>query len=128
VSEYISRIDEDTLSFKDATSVPFPVSLVQEEARVNPLHFNYLSINETSTYFLLPPGYEVKTFPEDIQIDLPFIRYSRKYTLEGGQLYEESLCELKKLDIRTQEYPQFKALLEKIEEENQKGIILKKKA
>lgn len=101
-------------------------SLTGSEYRKYPIRFPYPYVTKEMIKISLPRGYKIKSLPENINLDLRFAAYSKKFISDSGILTIEEQFTLKRNEISAGKFGEFKNMVNKINTEAQKSIVLEK--
>ncbi|MFA4889062.1 MAG: DUF3857 and transglutaminase domain-containing protein [Candidatus Omnitrophota bacterium] len=98
-----------------------------KDSRRYPLDFQALDIQENVVEIMLPDNLTLDYIPKNVSENSPWMSFSAEYTQRNRVLYLQQRTELKKTIIPAQDYPEFKAFLERLAKKIKERVILKKK-
>ncbi|MDD5347154.1 MAG: DUF3857 domain-containing protein, partial [Candidatus Omnitrophica bacterium] len=98
--------------------------LVAKERRRYPIEFGFLDTKVTEVNCLLPPGFVVQYMPEAIVEDSPWLGVRASYQRQGARIVFRQTVETRKTRVSQDEYPAFKAFLERVAKKVKQRVVL----
>ncbi|MCM8829361.1 MAG: transglutaminase-like domain-containing protein, partial [Candidatus Omnitrophica bacterium] len=100
--------------------------LVSLEKRNFPIRLPYKSSNIDKITFVLPDNYVVDALPDPVEIKTNFGFYTTKFNAENNTLIYERIFTLNALEIKPEDYIEFKNFYEQVAHNDSLQVILKK--
>jgi len=99
-------------------------SLVALEKRSFPLRFGYLLKKEEEITYILPKNFKVETLPSSIEIDKDFAYFKYRIENRDGKIFYKRIFEIKKEEIKPNEYNEFRNFYRTISKIDRLPVIL----
>ncbi|MCM8764044.1 MAG: DUF3857 and transglutaminase domain-containing protein [Candidatus Omnitrophica bacterium] len=100
--------------------------LISLEKRNFPIRLSYRSSNSDRIVFYLPENYMVDAFPDPVEIKTKFGSYSTKFAVDKNKLIYERFFTLNTLEVKPEEYIEFKNFYEQVAYNDSLPVILKR--
>ncbi|UCB51810.1 MAG: DUF3857 domain-containing protein [Candidatus Zixiibacteriota bacterium] len=126
-SHYVQNADDflylnPNLLNRDETAKDFG-----QPVRIFPIMFDQVKTDVDSVVTNLPSPYEVTGLPAPVHLENDFGEFRIEYKISGSQLVYKRLLKIKKLLVPQGEYKEVKRFFNRIFEEDQKPIEIKRK-
>ncbi len=101
-------------------------SIVALEKRNYPLRFGYLLKKEETITYTLPENFKVEILPSSIEIRKDFAYFKYKVENRDGKIFYKRIFEIKKEEIKPEEYDEFRNFYRTVSKIDRLPVILTK--
>ena len=125
-SHYVQKTDEmlylnPNILNRDMTVKDFP-----EPTRIFPIMFDQVKTDVDSVVIKIPTSYEVANLPDAIHLENDFGEFLTEYEIQDNSIIYKRTFIIKELIVPASSYKDVKSFFNRIFEEDQKFIIIKK--
>lgn len=101
-------------------------SLAAKDKRRFPIDFYTLESKETVFSINIPAGFKVKYLPANVSEDSPWLKFNVEYKLRDNRIFYSQDTELKRSEVKQEEYSDFKNFFEHLAKKIKQRIILER--
>lgn len=102
-------------------------SLIAREKRQYPLETGGLRVDEEVLEVELPRSFAVKYLPEAVKMDTPWFSLDSRYETKGSAIRYSTMLRVKRRQVRQEEYPEYKKIMEELATKLNQQVILENK-
>lgn len=97
-----------------------------KEKRENPIFFPGNSLEEESTIYIIPEGFEVTYVPKNLDLDIGFFNYKKNYEVDGNKLIVKEVTKYTRKELPAEKYKEVQNFYNELPRKTNQRIIIRK--